>query len=123
MPIYEYACEDCRRRVSLLVMRISDPTPPRCPRCGGARLTRLMSRFATLRSDEDRLDSLADPSGLGDLDDEDPKSVARWMKKMGSELGEDAGEDWDDAVDEALEEEAGGESEASSESAGGGDDL
>ncbi len=123
MPIYEYACEDCRRRVSLLVMRISDPTPPRCPRCGGARLTRLMSRFATLRSDEDRLDSLADPSGLGDLDDEDPKSVARWMKKMGSELGEDAGEDWDDAVDEALEEEAGGESEASSESAGGDDDL
>ncbi len=123
MPIYEYACEDCRHRVSLLVMRISDPTPPRCPRCGGARLTRLMSRFATLRSDEDRLDSLADPSGLGDLDDEDPKSVARWMKKMGSELGEDAGEDWDDAVDEALEEEAGGESEASSESAGGGDDL
>ncbi|HZS32179.1 MAG TPA: zinc ribbon domain-containing protein [Methylomirabilota bacterium] len=123
MPIYEYACEDCRRRVSLLVMRISDPTPPRCPRCGGARLTRLMSRFATLRSDEDRLDSLADPSGLGDLDEEDPKSVARWMKKMGSELGEDAGEDWDDAVDEALEEEAGGESEASSESAGGDDDL
>src|SRR5581483_54550 len=123
MPIYEYACEDCRRRVSLLVMRISDPTPPRCPRCGGARLTRLMSRFATLRSDEDRLDSLADPSGLGDLDDEDPKSVARWMKKMGSELGEDAGEDWDDAVDEALGEEAGGESEASSESAGGDDDL
>ncbi len=112
MPIYEYHCEDCRRRVSLLVMRISDPTPPRCPRCGGARLTRLLSRFATIRSDDDRLDSLADPGQLGDLDDQDPRSVARWMKKMGGELGEDAGEDWDEMVDEAVEQEvSGGEGE------------
>ena len=49
MPIYEYHCADCRRRVSLLVMRISDPEAPRCPRCGGEQLTRLMSRFAILR--------------------------------------------------------------------------
>lgn len=121
MPIYEYHCADCRRRVSLLVMRISDPAPPRCPRCGGERLTRLLSRFATVRSEDDRLDSLADPSQLGDLDENDPKSVARWMKKMGSELGEDVGEDWDETVDEALEEEVGGEDDAKEASAG--DDL
>jgi hypothetical protein len=80
-----------------------------------------MSRFATVRSEEDRLDSLADPSSLGDMDEDDPKSVAKWMKKMGSEMGEDLGDD----VDEALEQEAGaGEDlEASSEAAGGGDDL
>ena len=64
MPIYEYHCADCRRTVSLLVMRISDPAPPVCPRCGGTQLRRLMSRFATVRSEEDRLDSLADPSSL-----------------------------------------------------------
>ena len=122
MPIYEYDCADCRRRVSLLVMRISNPEPPRCPRCGGERLTRLMSRFARLRSDDDRLDSLADPSQLGNLDEDDPKSVARFMKKMGGELGEDAGEDWGQMVDEAMEEEAGGESPAA-ETSGGGDDL
>ena len=123
MPIYEYQCADCRRAVSLLVMRISDPTPPSCPRCGGSQLRRLMSRFATIRSEEDRLDSLADPSSLGDLNEDDPRSVARWMKKMGSEMGEDMGDD----VEEALEEEAGGglgaSSEAAGEAAGGGDDL
>ncbi len=108
MPIYEYHCADCRRAVSRLVMRISDPEPPRCPRCGGAQLTRLMSRFARLRSEDDRLDALADPSQFGELDEEDPKSVARFMKKMGGELGEDAGEDWDQMVDEAMEEEGGG---------------
>lgn len=114
MPIYEYQCADCRRRVSLLVMRISDPGTPRCPRCGGEQLTRLMSRFATLRSEDDRLDSLADPGQLAGLDENDPRSVARWMKKMGGELGEDVGgEDWDEMVDEAVEqEEAGGEADA-----------
>ena len=119
MPIYEYHCADCRRAVSLLVMRISDPTPPKCPRCGGGQLRRLMSRFATIRSEEDRLDSLADPSSLGDLNEDDPRSVARWMKKMGSEMGEDLGDD----VEEALEEETSVDSEASPEGGGGNDDL
>jgi hypothetical protein len=82
-----------------------------------------MSRFATIRSEEDRLDSLADPSSLGDLNEEDPKSVARWMKKMGSEMGEDVGDDWDDTVEEAMEEETSGDSETPSEAAGGSDDL
>jgi putative FmdB family regulatory protein len=122
VPIYEYDCADCRRRVSRLVMRISDPEPPHCPRCGGERLTRLMSRFARLRSDDDRLESLADPSQLGGLDEDDPQSVARFMKKMGSELGEDGGEDWGQMVDEAMDEEAGGDSPAA-EASGGGDDL
>ncbi len=123
MPIYEYHCGDCHRPVSLLVMRISDPTPPRCPRCGGAELRRLMSRFATIRSEEDRLDSLADPSSLGDLNEDDPKSVARWMKKMGGEMGEDVGEDWGDTVEEAMEEETSADAGFPSEAAGGSDDL
>jgi putative FmdB family regulatory protein len=123
MPIYEYHCANCRRRVSLLVMRISDPGTPRCPRCGGERLTRLLSRFATLRSEDDRLDSLADPTRLGDLDENDPKSVARWMKKMGGELGEDAGDDWGEMVDEAVDQEEAGDEGDRAESSGAGDDL
>jgi hypothetical protein len=78
-----------------------------------------MSRFATIRSEEDRLDSLADPASLGDLNEDDPRSVARWMKKMGTEMGEDLGDD----VEEALEEETSVDAEASSEGAGGSDDL
>ena len=109
MPIYEYHCADCRRRVSMLVMRISDSAAPHCPQCGGQRLTRLMSRFATIRSEDDRLESLADPGQLGDLDENDPRSVARWMKKMGGAMGDDAGEDWNEMIDEVTEQEAGGE--------------
>jgi hypothetical protein len=63
-----------------------------------------MSRFATVKSEEARLDALADSSSLGDLDENDPASVARFMKKMGKEFGDDLGDDFDSAVDEAMDE-------------------
>lgn len=104
MPIYEYECHDCHRVVSLLVFRPA--VGPRCPRCGGGALTRLMSRFATIKSEEARLESLADSASFGDLDENDPSSVARFMKKMGRELGDDVGDDFDEAVDEAVADSA-----------------
>jgi hypothetical protein len=63
-----------------------------------------MSRFATVKSEEARLDALADSSSLGDVDENDPASVARFMKKMGKEFGDDLGGDFDSAVDEAMAE-------------------
>ena len=104
MPIYEYECGDCRRRVSLLVLRPSVAPAPTCPRCGSLSLQRLMSRFATVKSEEARLDALADSGSFGDLDENDPGSVARFMKKMGKEFGDDLGGDFDSAVDEAMTE-------------------
>lgn len=127
MPIYEYECHDCRRRVSLLIRSLSSTQAPACPRCGGTSLTRLMSRFATVKSEEARLESLASDGSFGDLDENDPASVARFMKKMGKELGDDLGDDFDSAVDEAMAEgDADGEGGASAESleaSGSSDDL
>jgi hypothetical protein len=79
-----------------------------------------MSRFARVRSEESRLDALADPSSFGDLDENDPASVARWAKKMGKEMGEDMGEDFDQMVEEAMEEEASGKAPGEDGEAGGG---
>ena len=118
MPIYEYHCEGCRRRVSLLIKSISNPGAVRCPRCGSEALTRLLSRFATPKSEDARLESLADPTRLGDMDENDPQSLARWMKRMGKEMGEDLGEDFESAVDEAMEEEAHLGSEGGENAAG-----
>jgi hypothetical protein len=74
-----------------------------------------MSRFATVKSEEARLDALADSSSLGDLDENNPASVARFMKKMGREFGDDLGDDFESAMDEAMEEGAApGEGEAES---------
>lgn len=101
MPIYEYFCHDCRRRVSLLWRSFADleAKQPACPRCGGSHLTRLISRVAVVRSEESRLDDLADPSALAGLDENDPKSLARWMRKMSQEMGEDLGEEFDEVID------------------------
>jgi putative FmdB family regulatory protein len=107
MPIYEYECRDCRRVVSLLVLRPSAAPPPACPRCGSPALTRLLSRFATVKSEEARMEALADSASTGDLDENDPASVARFMKKMGREMGDDLGEDFDEVVDEAMEDTSG----------------
>lgn len=108
VPIYEYECQGCHRRLSLLIRTLAAAEGPRCPRCGSAELSRLMSRFATVKSEDARLDALSDPSGYGDLDENDPRSVAQFVKKMGHEMGEDLGEDLDAAMDEAMAEGDGG---------------
>ncbi len=106
MPIYEYRCRACGKRFSVLTLRVSERVDPRCEKCGSTAADRLMSRFAMPKSEDARLDSLSDPSSLTGLDEKDPKSVARWMRKMGKEMGEDvAGEDFDQMLDEM---EAGG---------------
>jgi len=106
MPIYEYRCEECRRKTNVLTLRVSEVVDPSCDHCGGTKLRRLMSRFAIPRSEDTRLESLADPSAMGGVDESDPKSMARWMRRMGKELGDDvAGEDFDQMIDEV---EAGG---------------
>ncbi len=112
MPIYEFLCQDCGKISSFLVLNIRTPFSPECKKCQGKRMTRLISRVARIRSEESRLESLADPSKFSDLDERDPASMARWMKKMGKELGEELGEDFDALVDEAMEEEVKGREEA-----------
>ena len=97
MPLYEYRCRNCHRRVTLL-RSFSDSSEPRCPDCQSEDLTRLISRVAVLRSEESRLESLADPSGLADLDESDPRSVARWMRKMSEGTGENMGPEFDEMV-------------------------
>ena len=124
MPIYEYECGGCRRRVSLLVLTPSKAEAPRCPRCGSAALTRLMSRFATVKSEDARLDSLSDPSSFGDLDENDPASIARFTKRMGEEMGEDLGDDVDAAMEDAMApgDDGGGEAAGGDGAAGSADD-
>lgn len=127
MPIYEYDCQGCHRRVSLLVRSFAAAGDQRCPRCGSAELLRLMSRFATPKSEDARLEAAADPSQLGDLDENDPASVARFVKRMGQEMGEDLGDDLEAAMDEAAGENGGdmgglGGGEESFSDAGGTDE-
>jgi putative FmdB family regulatory protein len=119
MPIYEYFCPNCNGRFQKLVRGFSDPTDLACPRCASTEVQRAVSRVAVLKSEESRADALADPSMFAGLDETDPRSIARWAKKLGKELGEEAGEDWDSMVEEMLEEELSGEGEQDEDEDGG----
>lgn len=125
MPIYEYRCGDCKRRVSIFFRSFSDTTQPaRCPNCGGAHLTRLVSRVATVKSEEARLEALSDPSAFGDVDENDPKSVARFMRKMSAQIGgEDLGPEFNEMVDRLEAGESPEEIEKSMPGLGGGTDT
>ncbi len=77
-----------------------------------------MSRFSAGRSDDARLDAVADSLESQDFDD--PKALRRFAREMGQQMGEEAGEDLGDEVEALLagEDEDG----AMSEMGGGGDD-
>jgi|SRR5579884_2919200 len=123
MPIYEYRCAECRRLASLYYQTFSaaSAAEPTCPHCGSRQLRRLVSRVFQLKSEDSQLEDLADPSNLGDLDENDPKSVARWARKLGQQMGEDLGDDWGEMVDrlEAGEDLGEGEGEAGDAGLGG----
>ncbi len=109
MPTYEYRCGACHRRVSIFFPSFSAAErrtaagENRCPRCGSPDLTRLMSRFFTVKSDDSDVDDMSEESDsmFEGLDEDDPRSVARWARRMKESMGDemDLGPDFDRALD------------------------
>ena len=103
MPIYEYRCLDCRKRSSILLLSRSASAAPMCTHCRSTRLERLMSRFAAPKSEEARMESLAEDDAFAGLNEEDPASMERVMKRMGNEMGGDFGDEMTQAIDSSDE--------------------
>lgn len=91
MPIYEFACGNCRRIFSFYSRRVDTETVPNCPKCGSL-LGRQVSMFTAGRSSN----GCADPLGIGedpdyhegespefDLSDERMRSA---VEEMGSRI-------------------------------------
>lgn len=100
MPNYDYRCQTCGRNVRLFMTYAEyDTAVPTCPHCQSATLTRRISRVGLAKSEDTRLDSLMDDSALADLDEEDPRSLGRFMRRMSSEMGEDMGDEFNEVVE------------------------
>ncbi len=97
MPIYEFACHGCRKKVSVFQRSVSTATAARCPECGSEDLHRLVSKFAFHRSmpDFDDGPDFDEDAFMDGVDENDPRSVARWARKMGERMGEDLPPDFD----------------------------
>jgi putative FmdB family regulatory protein len=83
MPIYEYRCNDCRRKISLLIRSLSTPQELTCTSCGSKNLTRLFSTFARVKTDKDVYeDILSDNDLTKRMMANDPSAMLEWSRKM-----------------------------------------
>ena len=104
MPIYEYACPNCRVIFNFLSKRTNPDRLPVCPKCGNKKMAKQMSRFAMSRglkepaaktepqSGEPPMPDFDDPrmerammemeQDMEHLDENNPKHMAHMMRKM-----------------------------------------
>lgn len=130
MPVYEFYCCDCHTVFNFLSRRVNTEKRPACPRCSRPELERQVSRFAFSRGrgdepeqegmpdlDEARLErammSLA--GEMEGIDENDPRQMARFMRKFSDATGMDLGDGFQEAMrrlesgedPERIEEELG----------------
>ena len=70
-----------------------------CTNCGSKDVRRRMTKVRIAKSEESRMDSMADEfSGFEGMEN-DPKAMGQMMRKMGKEMGEDLPPEFDEVVD------------------------
>ncbi len=117
MPIYEFYCRDCHTIYSFFSRRVDTQTVPACPQAKGKskghQLQRQVSRFAISRgrSEDSGDDSEMDideakmeqammqlAAEMEGADEEDPKTMARVMRRLAETTGMSLGSGMEEAI-------------------------
>jgi len=99
MPTYDYICNNCNQRfdVFLTFAEYSKKTVT-CAHCKSKNVRRRMTKVRIAKSEDSRMDAMAnDFSGFDGLED-DPKAMGQMMRKMGKEMGEELPPEFDEVV-------------------------
>ena len=108
MPIYQYDCAGCKRRVEVFFRSVARAVDPKaCPECGSKEIKRAVSMFARRKTAAQRLEAIDIKQELGRLDGTDEGSYARWARRMGKEYDGLLGSD--NTFGETAEKAYGGE--------------
>jgi len=82
MPIYEYRCNSCQRKVSLYQRELS--SSPSCPYCGNSKLRRIFSTFSMHKTYKDVYEDILSNRELTEgMMHNEPRALAEWNKRMG----------------------------------------
>src|SRR4030042_6523866 len=103
MPIYEFRCNSCQQRTSLLTKSISESLSLVCPTCGGKELTRLVSSFAYHKSMSTIYEESGEPDRAGPDYYKDPRNIGRWTEKKFKEMGMEMPSQVDEMIQAARE--------------------
>lgn len=102
MPVFEFRCAACGKKYQTLVGMTAEPDVLACPNCGAQRGTKLVSRFARYRTEDDRIDEVADRlEAMGE-----PES-AGGMRDLVRDMGKAMDDDMADEMEEMLESDMG----------------
>ena len=100
MPTYDYICNDCNQRFDVfLTFAEYGKKIVKCSLCGSKNVRRRVAKVRIAKSEDGRMESMADDfSGFEGLED-DPKAMGRMMRKMGKEMGEELPPEFNEVVD------------------------
>jgi len=111
MPVYEFYCTDCHAIFNFLSRRVNTDKKPSCPRCHKTGLKKQVSPFAISRNLQEQTEGLPDldetrmeqammalAGEMENMDEDDPKAMANFMRRLSSMTGMDLG----DGAEEAL---------------------
>jgi putative FmdB family regulatory protein len=97
MPIYEFRCNACGKRVSLFFRSMSTDATGVCDRCGSPDLSRLVSRVAIVRAPLDP-STLNKAELLDGVDYSNPASMAGFFRRMGDAFQDESNEHMDEII-------------------------
>ncbi len=101
MPIYQFDCAGCSKRVDILFRSVNSTKTPACPECGSKKLKRVMSRVARVRTAKQRFEEIDHARESAALGSADPGSFARWARRVGSEYDEELGTNYREQAERA----------------------
>jgi putative FmdB family regulatory protein len=99
MPIYEYECLSCRRPFQFLIMKKDEEGDLRCPKCGGVKMRRLISRVHYHASEQDRLAAFDPKAAKEDAFFKDSRNIGLAAKKRARQMGVDLGHGFEEKLE------------------------
>jgi len=113
MPTYDFICNNCEKRFEVfLTFSEYGKKAVHCAHCQSENVRRRMTKVRIAKSDSSRLESAADDFSSMEGIENDPKALARMMRKMGGEMGEDLPAEFNDVVDRLEAGQSPGEIES-----------
>jgi len=110
VPVFEYRCGECKKKFSALIGMVAEPDDEKCPHCGSSNTAKLVSRFARVRTEDDRIDDLADRLE-GMSEPESGSEMRQVMREMGKAMDEDVSDEMEELYESEMTGGGDGESD------------